>query len=159
MEKKGEKITRTTYNRLVEELDLYRNVKVMEIAEQIKEARAFGDISENAEYDLATAEQARIVLHIEELEELLKYAEVIDEEKVDTRSVNVGTTVVLLDLDSKANETYSIVGSAEIDPLENRISPESPVGKAIMGHKVGEKVEVVAPVGVLRYQVKDIHKL
>lgn len=159
MEKKGEKITSAAYKRLLEELDLYRNVKVMEIAEQIKEARGFGDISENAEYDLATAEQARIVLHIEELEELLKYAEVIDEEKVDTRSVNVGTTVVLLDLDTKGTEKFSVVGSAEISPLENKISSESPIGRAVVGHKVGDKVEVSAPVGVIRYQIKEIHKL
>ena len=159
MEKKGEKLTSASYKKYSEELDHYRNVKVMEIAEQIKEARAFGDISENAEYDLATAEQARIVAHIEELEELLKYAEVIDEKKVDTRSVNVGTAVVLEDTDTHEIERYSVVGSAEVSPLENKISPESPVGRALMGHKAGDIVEINVPIGVIHLQVKEIKKL
>ena len=159
MERKGEKITKAAFEKLSQELDHYKNVKTMEIAEQIKEARGFGDISENAEYDLATAEQARIVAHIAELEELLKYAEVVDEATVDTRSVGVGTAVVLIDQATKEEETYSVVGSMEVDALANKISPESPVGKAIVGKKAGSTVEVTVPAGTIKYKIKEIKKL
>ena len=142
---------------LVEELDHYKNVRRAEIAEQIKTAIAFGDLSENAEYDEAKNEQSRVEHHILELEETIRTAQVIDESEITTDRVSVGSTVKLLDLDGNEEEEYAIVGGPEADPTKNRISNESPVGAALLGHAVGETIEIPVPNGVWSVRILDIH--
>ncbi|MGI6153862.1 MAG: transcription elongation factor GreA, partial [Christensenellaceae bacterium] len=121
-------------------------------------ARGFGDLSENAEYDEAKNEQARIEGEIVSLEKMLKSAVVVDEDEVDLKKVNVGTVVKLLDKEFDEEVEYQIVGSAEADLSKNRISNESPVGKALIGKKVGNVVKVETPGGVTKFKVLDIHR-
>lgn len=144
--------------KLEDELKYLKGEKRKEIAERIKQALAFGDLSENSEYDEAKNEQAQNESRIVELENLLKQATIIDEDEVDTETVNLGTRVRIRELDTNEEFEYHIVGSAEADPSESRISNESPVGRALMGHKSGDVVEVDVPGGKLRYEVLDIRK-
>ena len=140
-------------------LEYLKTTARTEIAEQIKTARAFGDLSENAEYDAAKNEQAKNEYDILQLENELKNAKVIDESSIDVTTVGVGATVKLSDmLDKTKKHTFQIVGSAEADPLNGRISNESPIGKAVLGHKVGDVVEVVTPGGMLKLKVTSIGK-
>ncbi|MDO5112285.1 MAG: transcription elongation factor GreA [Clostridia bacterium] len=141
-----------------ERLEYLKTTGRLEIAEQIKIARSFGDLSENAEYDAAKLEQARIEYEIVEIEALLKDAVLIDEDNIDTKVVNVGATVKVHNLDTDADMEFQIVGSAESDPYKNRISNESPVGKGLLGHKKGDKVEVTTPGGVVKFKVISIGK-
>ena len=127
-----------------------------EVAERIRAAREFGDIAENAEYDDAKNEQALLEHRIATLEERLRNARVIDTGDVTTDVVSVGSHVKLRDVDAKTTVDYHIVGSAEANPAENRLSNESPVGKAIIGHKKGDTVEVAAPRGSLKFKILDI---
>ena len=130
-----------------------------EIAEQIKTARAFGDLSENAEYDAAKIEQARIEYEIVEIEAMLKNVVLIDEDTLNTNVVDVGSNVTVKMLSASGEErTFQIVGSAEANPYENRISNESPVGKTLLGHKVGELVEIQTPDGVSEFEITAIGK-
>ena len=144
--------------KLESELNHLKTVKRKEIAERIKAARDFGDLSENSEYDDAKNEQAFTEGRIASLEKMLRNARVIDEDKVGTDVVTLGAKVRLKDLDSGAEFEYTIVGSAEADPAALRISNESPVGKAVMGQKVGAVVEVNAPAGVLKYEIIAISR-
>ncbi|NLM74002.1 MAG: transcription elongation factor GreA [Clostridiaceae bacterium] len=144
--------------KLEEELKYLKGEKRKEIAERIKQALAFGDISENSEYDEAKNEQAQNEMRIMQLENMLKNATVIDEDEVDTAVVNLGTKVKILELDSKEEYEYQIVGSTEANPLLARISNESPVGSALMGRKVGETVEILTPGGKKRYKIVEINK-
>ncbi|HZG49659.1 MAG TPA: transcription elongation factor GreA [Thermoleophilaceae bacterium] len=121
-----------------------------EVAQRIKEAREFGDISENSEYDDAKNEQAMLEKQISDLEEKLSVARVIDEKSVDTDVVNIGATVHLKDQKTEKSQKFKIVGSAEADPAESKLSNESPVGKALLGHKRGETVTVPVPRGPAR---------
>ncbi|MDD4075533.1 MAG: transcription elongation factor GreA [Eubacteriales bacterium] len=139
-----------------ERLEYLKTTGRLEIAEQIKIARSFGDLSENAEYDAAKLEQARIEYEIVEIEALLKDAVLIDEDNIDTKTVNVGATVKVHNMDTDADMEFQIVGSAESDPYKNRISNESPVGKALLGHKKGDKVDVTTPGGMLKLKVLSI---
>lgn len=140
------------------ELEHYKSVKRREVAQRIKEAIEFGDISENSEYEDAKNEQAMIEGRILTLEKMLRNARVIDEGEIHTDVVSIGSTVLIKDLDEEDEIYYTIVGSAEADPAKNRISNESPVGKAILGQKTGSIVEVSVPAGKLRYQVLNIKK-
>lgn len=140
------------------ELEHHKSVKRREVAERIKEAIGFGDISENSEYEDAKNEQAMTEGRILTLEKMLRNARVIDEGDIHTDVVSIGSTVLLKDLDEGDEIDYTIVGSAEANPTKNKISNESPVGKAILGQKTGSIVEVMVPVGKLRYQVLNIHK-
>ncbi len=142
-----------------EKLDYLKTVRRSEISEQIKEARAFGDLSENAEYDEAKNEQARVETEIARLEKLLRNAVVVEETEVDTSVVGIGTSVRILDMEYNEEEVYSIVGSVEADADKKRISNESPVGAALMGKKVGETAEVSTPAGTFSLKVIDIYKL
>lgn len=151
-------LTSTGLRELEERLEYLKTVKRLEIAEEIKRARAFGDLSENAEYDEAKNEQARIEGEIVTLEKMLKTAVVVDEDEVDFKKVNVGTFVKLLDKEFEEEVEYQIVGSAEADLSKNRISNESPVGSALMGKKVGNVVKVETPGGVLKFKILDIHR-
>ncbi|MDO5707783.1 MAG: transcription elongation factor GreA [Andreesenia angusta] len=138
------------------ELEEAKTVKRREVAERIKQALAFGDISENSEYDEAKNEQAWLEERISKLEAMLRNARVIDEDDISIETVNVGLKVVLEDLDYNEEIEYTIVGSAEADPCEGKISNESPVGKALIGKEIGEIVEVAVPDGVARYKVLSI---
>ncbi|PKM81383.1 MAG: transcription elongation factor GreA [Firmicutes bacterium HGW-Firmicutes-14] len=144
--------------KLEQELEHFKSVKRREVAERIKEAIEFGDISENSEYEDAKNEQAMIEGRILTLEKMLRNARLIDEGDIHTDVVSVGSTVCLKDLETGDVIDYTIVGSAEADPAKSRISNESPVGKAILGEKTGSVVEVSVPAGILRYQIMNISK-
>jgi transcription elongation factor GreA len=132
-------------------IDYLRNDRRREVAERIKEARSFGDISENSEYDDAKNEQAMLEKQIAELEDKLRGATVIDEGSVTTDVVSVGVTVHVKDQKTEKSVKYRIVGSSEANPAENKLSNESPVGKALIGHKRGEIVDVPVPRGPQRH--------
>jgi len=149
-------LTPEGHTKLKEEIEFLSTVKRREVAERIKQAREFGDIAENSEYDDAKNEQALLEHRIATLEERLKDARVIDAGDVTTDVVSVGTVVRLRDVDAKETIEYTIVGSAEANPAEYKLSNESPVGKAILGRKKGETVDVVAPRGSLKYKIMDI---
>ena len=151
-------LTHKGVRELEDKLEYLKTFKRKEIAEQIKTARAFGDISENAEYDEAKNEQAKIEGEIISIENMLKNAVIVDEEEVDLRTVNVGTTVKLLDKEFKEEVEYQIVGSVEANVEKNKISNESPVGRALMGKKVGSIIKVDTPDGPVRFQILDIHR-
>ncbi len=150
-------LTPEGYESLKQELDHLRTTRRREIADRIREARAFGDIAENAEYDDAKNEQAMLEHKIAQLEERLAHARVIDAGDVDTSVVSVGSVVRLRDVDAKETIEYFIVGSAEANPAERKLSNESPVGKAILGRKKGETVEVITPRGSkLKFKIMEI---
>ena len=128
------------------------------IAQKIKEARAQGDLSENAEYDAAKEEQAEVETRIVQIEKLLKNVEVIDEDEVDLSYIGVGCKVRLFDMEYDEEIDYALVGSTEADPLHGKISNESPVGEALIGLKVGEIAEVDTPAGLLKFKVLEIHR-
>ena len=140
-------ITQEGLEKLKAELEQLSTAKRREVAERIKDAREFGDISENSEYDDAKNEQALLEQRIAQLEERLRRATVIDEKKVDTESVGVGVMVHVKDQKSGSSQKFHIVGSAEADLAEQKLSNESPIGKALMGHKRGEVVTVETPRG------------
>jgi transcription elongation factor GreA len=142
--------------RLKEEIAYLTGEKRREVAERIKHAREFGDISENSEYDDAKNEQAMLEQKIAQLEERLTRARLIEKEDVPKGVVAIGTRVRLKDMDANETVEYEIVGSAEANPAERKLSNESPVGKAIIGRKKGETVEVAAPRGSLKYKIMDV---
>ena len=149
-------LTAEGYEKLKEEIEHLSNEKRREVAERIKQAREFGDISENSEYDDAKNEQAMLEHRIAQLEERLASARVIETDEVATDVVAIGTRVRLKDIDANETVEYFIVGSAEANPAERKLSNESPVGKAIIGRKKGETVEVAAPRGSLKFKILDI---
>ncbi|MZQ83409.1 transcription elongation factor GreA [Paenibacillus sp. 5J-6] len=144
--------------RLEDELEHLKSVKRREVAERIKVAIGYGDISENSEYEDAKNEQAFIEGRIITLEKMLRNARIINNDDVDINTVSVGSIVTLKDLEFGDLVEYNIVGSAESDPLQNKISNESPVGKAILGKQKGATVDVNVPAGVIQYQIVDIKK-
>jgi transcription elongation factor GreA len=143
---------------LEERLDYLKTGRRLEIAEEIKQARAFGDLSENAEYDEAKNEQARIEGEIVTIEKMLRNASIVDEEEVDVQAVNIGAIVKVLDKTYGDEEEYQIVGSAEADLNKNKISNESPVGRALLGKKIGATVKVDTPGGSVKFKILDIHR-
>ncbi len=158
MDEKKHTLTYEGLKKFEEELEELKVVKRQEVAQKIKEARAQGDLSENAEYDAAKDEQRDIEARIEELEKILKNAEVIDEDEVDLDSISIGCKVRIKDLELKEEMTYKIVGSTEANSLKGKISNESPVGRALLGRKKGETVSVETPGGVIKYKVMGIEK-
>ena len=142
--------------KLENELDDLKSVRRKEIAERIKQALSFGDISENSEYDQAKNEQAQLEDRILRLETMLRNARLIDEDDISTDIVSIGSKVTVKDLEYNEEMEYSIVGSAEADPFKGRISNESPVGSALLGYKSGDIVEVVVPDGKIKYQILTI---
>lgn len=144
--------------KLEEELNQLKTVKRKEVAQKIKEARAQGDLSENAEYDAAKEEQAEVESRIAELEKLLKNATVIDEDEIEYDKVNIGCNVKLLDIEFDEEVVYTIVGSTEADPIKGLLSNESPVGEALLGAKVGDTVVADAPNGEMEFKVLDIFR-
>lgn len=158
MEEKGVLVTQEGYEKLEQELDYLKTVKRAEIAEKIKVALGFGDLSENSEYDEAKNAQAENEGKIAELENKVRYAKIIDESEIDTKTVQVGNIVKLYDEEFDEEVTYTIVGSTEVDLTKNKISNESPVGAALLGKKKNAVVEVKTPVGVSKYKVLSITK-
>ena len=142
--------------KMEKELTELKTVKRQEVAQKIKEARAQGDLSENAEYDAAKEEQGEIETRIAELEKLLRNAEIIDEDVINADVVQLGNRVKLWDEEFEEELEYSVVGSTEADPLEGRISNESPVGEALIGTRVGDVIEVQTPGGVSTFKVLEI---
>ena len=149
-------LTPEGYEKLKQEIEYLSNEKRREVAERIRIAREFGDIAENAEYDDAKNEQAMLEARIAKLEEQLASARVIQKKEVSKDVVSIGSHVRLKDMDANQTVEYRIVGSAEANPTEHKLSNESPVGKAIMGRKKGEVVEVAAPRGALKFKILDI---
>ena len=143
-------LTQEGFDKLEQELENLKTVKRVEIAERIKVALGFGDLSENSEYDEAKNAQAENETKIAELENKIRYAKIIDESEIDTKTVQVGNTVKLLDLEFDEEVSYTIVGSTEVDIAQNKISNESPIGSAILGAKKNQIVEVQAPAGVMQ---------
>ncbi|XID91830.1 transcription elongation factor GreA [Paenibacillaceae bacterium WGS1546] len=149
-------LTQDGLKRLEDELENLKSVKRREVAERIKVAIGYGDISENSEYEDAKNEQAFIEGRIITLEKMLRNARIINSDEIDLETVSIGSTVVVEDLEFGDTMEYTIVGTAESDPLNNKISNESPVGKAIIGKKKGTTVEVSVPAGIIQYKIVDI---
>ena len=151
-----------TYEGLKRYEDELQNLKVVkrkEVAQKIKEAREQGDLSEHAEFDAAKDEQRDIELRIEELEKLLKNAEVVVEDEIDLDKINIGCKVKVYDVDEDEEMEFKIVGSTEANSLQNKISNESPVGQALMGKKAGDVVDVETQAGVIQYKVLEIQRV
>ena len=144
--------------KLEDELENLKVVRIKEVSQKIKEAREQGDLSENAEYDAAKDEQRDIEARIEELEKILKNAEVVVEEEADLDKVSIGCSVKILDCEFEEELEYKIVGSTEANSLKGKISNESPVGKALLGKQVGDTVTVETPAGEFSYKVLSIHR-
>lgn len=151
-------LTANGLTKLEDELDELKSVKRREIADRIKQALAFGDISENSEYDQAKNEQAQLEERIAKVENMLRNAILIDESEITTDVVSIGSTVLIHDKDYDEELELVIVGSAEADPSQGMISNESPVGAALLGHKAGDVVDVIVPDGIAKYEIKKITK-
>ena len=158
MDEKEILLTQEGYDNLEKQLEYLKTEKRAEISERIKVALGFGDLSENSEYDEAKNEQAANEIKIAELENKVRYARIIDESEIDTKTVQVGNTVKILDIEFNEELEYTIVGSTEVDLSKNRISNVSPIGAALIGAKKGETVEANTPGGVAKYKVLDIKK-
>jgi transcription elongation factor GreA len=152
-------LTQEGLNQLQDELNHLSTVKREDVAERIKQAREFGDISENSEYDDAKNEQAMLEHRISTLQEKLRRARVIKDSEIDTDKVSIGSTITLRDLDKGDIRIYTVVGSAEADPTNGKLSNESPVGQAILGKRAGESVTVPVPAGSRRYEIVSIGKM
>lgn len=151
-------LTRKGEEKLKEELNELKSVRRREVAEKIKVALSFGDLSENSEYDEAKNEQGMIESRIAEIEQTLAHAQIIDDDDISTEKVGIGTTVKILDMDMDEEMEFKMVGTKEADINSGKMSDESPIGAAIMGHEVGEKVEVETPSGVIGFKILEIRK-
>ncbi|MFZ5967930.1 MAG: transcription elongation factor GreA [Bacillota bacterium] len=158
MSEKEVLLTHQGLKKIEDELEMLKTVRRKEVAERIKQAIAFGDISENSEYDEAKNEQAQLEERILKLENMLRKAKIIDDDDISVETVSIGSTVKVKDLDFDEIVEYTIVGSAEADPYELRISNESPVGRTLIGRKIGDIVEVQIPDGVTKYEILEIKK-
>ncbi len=158
MAEQGKILTKASHQKLVDELDELKVNKRKEIAAKIKEAREQGDLSENAEYDAAKDEQRDIEARIDELENILKNAQIIDSKKIDFDKIHMGCKVRVRDMGTRKELVYEIVSSTEVNSREKKISYESPIGEALMNKEVGDVVEIQIPAGSLRYKVLNIEK-
>ena len=158
MEEKEVLLTQEGYNNLEKELEYLKTEKRAEIAERIKVALGFGDLSENSEYDEAKNAQASNEIKIANLENKLRYAKIIDESEIDTKIVQVGNTVKVLDMEYNEECEYTIVGSTEVDLSLNKISNESPIGAGLLGKKKNQVVEIEVPAGIAKYKILSIKK-
>ena len=153
------KMSQARYDELKKELDYSKTTRADEIAELIKEARGFGDLSENSEYDEAKNEQGKLYSRIAELEEILLHAVIVDESEIDSDKISIGCLVTVTNLDNgKQLPEYRIVGTQEADVMARAVSEDSPFGKALMGAMVGDEVNVEAPKGVIHYRVDKIER-
>ena len=153
------KMSQARYDELKQELDYSKTTRADEVAELIKEARGFGDLSENSEYDEAKNEQGKLYSRIAELEDILLHAVIVDESEMDSDKISIGCLVTVTNMDTRKQlPAYKIVGSQEADVMSRAISEDSPFGKALMGRKAGEEVTVEAPRGVIHYRVDKIER-
>ena len=152
------KISTLRLKELEQELQYLKTTREKEVAEQIKEARSFGDLSENSEYDEAKNEQAKLYGRIAEVENILAHAVIIDETEEAAGVIGLGCTIKVQDLETGDEELYAIVGSQEADPMNGRISEDSPFGRALLGRKAGEEVVVEAPAGNIKYKILEIQR-
>ncbi|MEG1312160.1 MAG: transcription elongation factor GreA [Peptostreptococcaceae bacterium] len=157
-DKKEILLTQDGYQKLEDEVEFLKTVKRREVADRIKVAISFGDISENAEYDEAKNEQAQMEERILKLENMIRKAVIIDESKIDVNIVTIGSIVKVNDIEFGEEVEYIIVGSAEADPYDGKISNESPVGRALLGKTVGDTVEVQVPDGVGKFKILEIRR-
>ena len=157
-DKKEILLTQEGYQKLEDELELLKTVRRREVADRIKVAISFGDISENAEYDEAKNEQAQVEVRILKLESMIRRAVIIDESQIDVNIVTIGSIVKVYDEDFEEEIEYTIVGSAEADPYEGKISNESPVGKALLGRTTGDIVDIQVPDGVSKFKILAIRR-
>lgn len=152
-------MSQARYDELKQELDYSKTTRADEVAELIKEARGFGDLSENSEYDEAKNEQGKLYSRIAELEDILLHAVIVDESEMDSDKISIGCLVTVTNMDTRKQlPAYRIVGSQEADVMSRAISEDSPFGKALMGRKAGEEVTVEAPKGVIHYRVDKIER-
>ena len=151
-------LTRKGEQKLKEELNELKSVRRREVAEKIKVALSFGDLSENSEYDEAKNEQGIIESRIAEIEQTLAHAQIIDDDDISTEKVGIGTTVKILDMEMDEEMEFKMVGTKEADISSGKMSDESPIGAAILGHEVGEEVEVETPSGVIGFRILEIRK-
>lgn len=158
MEDKEVLLTQEGYDNLEKELEYLKTEKRTEISERIKVALGFGDLSENSEYDEAKNAQADNEIKIAELENKLRYAKIINEDEIDTKTVQVGNKVKIYDMEFEEELEYTIVGSTEVNLSENKISNESPIGKALLGAKKNQVIEAQTPGGIAKYKVLEIKK-
>ena len=161
MENAEERMTNYTaegYKALVDELAYLKGTKIEEVKRSLAEARSFGDLSENSEYDEAKNEQAKVVARITELEELINHAKVIDESEIKADVINLGSTVKVLDMEFDEEVEYSLVGTNEANPLLGRISAQSPIGSAMIGATVGDVITVAAPNGELKFKIISVER-
>jgi transcription elongation factor GreA len=140
------------------EIEMLKTIRRKEVSEKIKTALSFGDLSENSEYDEAKNEQAMVEARISQIESILKNVKIVDEDELTNEIINVGSKVVIKDLEFNEDLSYRIVGSTEANPLKNRISDESPVGKSLLGAKIGDIVEAETPGGILKFKILEISK-
>ena len=153
------RMSQERYDELKKELDYSKTTRADEIAELIKEARGFGDLSENSEYDEAKNEQGKLYSRIAELEDILLHAVIVDEAEMDSDKISIGCKVIVTNLDTRKQlPAYKIVGSQEADVMSRAISEDSPFGKALMGRKAGAEVPVEAPKGVIHYRIDSIER-
>ena len=153
------KLTQESLDAYKDELEYLKTTRADEVAEQLKEARSFGDLSENAEYDEAKNEQGKLYSRIAEVEEILLHTVIVDENDAGTNGISIGCRVTVQDVKSgRELPEYKVVGSQEADPMHRAISEDSPFGKALLGNAVGDEVQVEAPAGVLRYRILEIQK-
>ncbi len=158
MAKQITSVTEAGFKKLKDELDYLKNVKRREAAERVGEARSYGDLSENSEYDDAKNEQAKVEAQIAELEETIAHVKIVNHEDINTNVANIGLTVKVLYIDDEEEVEYSLVGSREVDVLNNKISDQSPIGKAIMGTKAGDIITVDIPNGSIKLKILDVKK-
>ena len=152
------KMSQAQYDKIKADLDYMETVRTREVAEQLKEARGFGDLSENSEYDEAKSEQGKLYSKIAELHNLLENAEIVEADVVEQGVVGLGSVVTVLDVEFNEEETFQIVGSQEADPMNGYISEDSPFGKALLGAVEGQQVTVEAPKGAIMYTLKKIER-
>ncbi|MBQ9716860.1 MAG: transcription elongation factor GreA [Clostridia bacterium] len=155
---KTTKYTKEGFQALVDELNYLKGEKTEEVKQSLAQARSYGDLSENSEYDEAKNEQARVATRIAELEELITHAEIIDESELRADVINLGSTVLAYDYDMEEEVEYSIVGTNESDPMRGRISDRSPIGNAMIGKVVGDIVNVTTPGGELKFKILSVER-
>lgn len=150
------KMSQERYDQLKEQLYYMETVREKEVAEQIKEARSFGDLSENSEYDEAKAEQGKLYSKIAEVKNLLENAEIVENEVVEKGVIGIGSRVRVLDMEDQSETDFQLVGSQEANPMQGKISDDSPIGRALLGHKKNEVVTVEAPAGEMKFKVLSV---
>ena len=151
-------LTQEGYDKVVSEHEYLVSVRREEVSQHLKEAKSYGDLSENAEYDAAKDEQAELEERIARLEYMMRNAKIVSEEEMTGEHVNLGLSVKVKDVKTNKQYTYTIVGITDADPFEGKISNESPVGKALLGHKKGETIEIETEGGILNYKIMEIKK-